>query len=264
MGIPVLRGRDLEERDIAGTQSVAVLNSSFAKRLFGDQNPIGRRVGYQGPPADATYVVVGEVGDARVDDLRSSPPPIAYFPVKREDQPEWIEVRARGNLDALSRDIRQTLLSVDPNLPITEIVALNTQYEDGISKETLSARLTIVFGLLTLALAALGFYGLLSFSVTRRTAEIGVRMALGASQGNIYALIFRHTFAILLAGILPGIALLRAGTLVAKNLLYGTATTELWTVAEAVFVLIAVGILSAYVPARRAASIEPVEALRRE
>jgi len=173
-----------------------------------------------------------------------------------------VEVRASGHLGLLYSPIRQSLLSVDPHLPITDIVPLNAEYEDGLSKETLLARLTATFGLLALALAALGFYGLLSSNVTRRTAEIGIRIAIGATRADVYALILRQTMGILIVGIVPGLVLTEALGFVVKNLLFGTGTLNFWPLLLAVCVLVIVGVITALRPARRATLIDPVKALR--
>jgi predicted permease len=265
LGIALLEGRDFNERDRPGSPGVAIVNRAFARKLFGNESPVGRRVGYQAAPHDGDYTIVGEVGDARVDDLRSAPPPVVYFSVDQRDA--WagtIEVRASGNLIPLYGAIRHALLSAQPNLPITAIVPLRDEYESGISREKLLARLTGVFGCLALALAGLGFYGLLSFHVTRRTPEIGLRMAVGATPGDVYALVLRQTAGILAAGIVPGVlCCLAAGALV-RNLLYGAGATYLAPLLTAIGVLVAVGVLAAVYPARRAARIDPVEALRTE
>jgi predicted permease len=263
LGIPILQGRDFDERDLPTSQAVAILNHSFARKLFGNESPIGHRIGYETAPHDADYLVVGEAGDARVDDLRSLPPPVAYFSIDQRPSPAGtVEVRASGHLGVLYSPIRQTLLSVDPHLPITDIVPLNAEYEDGLFKETLLARLTAAFGLLALALAALGFYGLLSFNVTRRTSEIGIRIAIGATRGDIYTLVLRQTMGILIAGIVPGLVFTEVMGFVVRNLLFGTGTLNFWPLLLAICVLVTVGVLTALRPAHRAALIDPVKALR--
>jgi predicted permease len=263
LGISILRGRDFDERDSTTSQPVAVLNQAFTRRLFGNESPIGHRIGYQGPPHDADYLVVGETADARVDDLRSPPPPVAYFSI--DQRPAWVEtveVRARGSLGILSSSIRQSLLSVDPSLPITEIIPLSAEYEDGLSREILLAKLTGMFGLLSLALAALGFYGLLSFDVTQRTSEIGIRIAIGATRADVYALVLRQTVGILIAGIVPGLILTEAMSVAVRSLLYGVGTINFWPLSLAVCVLTFVAMLATLRPAHRAALIDPVKAIR--
>jgi hypothetical protein len=263
LGIPILQGRDFNERDLPTSQPVAILSHAFARKLFGNESPIGHRIGYEPAPHDADYLVVGEAGDARVDDLRSLPPPVAYFSINQRPEPAGtVEVRASGRLGLLYSPIRQGLHSVDPYLPITDIVSLNSEYEDGLSKETLLARLTGAFGLLALALAALGFYGLLSFNVTRRTSEIGIRIAIGATRADVYALVLRQTMGILIAGIVPGLVFTEAMGFVVRNLLFGTGTLNFWPLLLAICVLISVGVLAVLRPAHRATLIDPVKALR--
>jgi putative ABC transport system permease protein len=263
LGIPILQGRDFDERDLPTSQPVAILSHTFACKLFGNESPIGHRIGYETAPHDADYLVVGEAGDARVDDLRSLPPPVAYFSIDQRPRPAGtVEVRASGQLGVLYSPIRQTLLSIDPHLPITDIVSLNAEYEDGLFKETLLARLTGAFGLLALALAALGFYGLLSFNVTRRTSEIGIRIAIGATRGDIYTLILRETMGILITGIVPGLVFTEAMGFVVRNLLFGTGTLNFRPLLVAICVLVTVGVLTALRPAHRATLIDPVKALR--
>jgi hypothetical protein len=210
-------------------------------------------------------MIVGEVADARVDDLRSPPPAVAYFSLTQ--RPAWagtIEVRGSGNLDPLHSAIRHSLLSLDPNLPITEIVPMDVEYEGSLSREKLLARLTGVFGFLAVGLAALGFYGLLSFNVARRTSEIGIRIAMGATRAEVHALVLRQTLGILVAGAIPGVILTEALGFKVRNLLYGTGTISLLPLSFAIGFLTVVGILAALRPARRAAFIDPVQALRTE
>jgi predicted permease len=265
MGILLLQGREFDRRDLPGSSRVAIVNRTFARQLFGDESPIGHRVGYEAAPRDAEYTIVGEVGDARVDDLRSAAPPVAYFSLdQRPAAAETIEVRGSGRLDALAADLRETLRSVDARLPVTKIVSLSDEYNAGLSREKLLARLTGAFGFLAQALAALGFYGLLSFSVARRTSEIGVRMALGATPAQVRGLVLRQTLWILVAGVVPGIALTEAAGRGVRALLYGSRATDFWALALAIVVLGAVGIVAAWIPAHRASVIDPVEALRSE
>jgi predicted permease len=265
MGIPILEGRDFDERDLPTSQPAAILNKTFARQLFGAESPIGHRIGYQPAPHDANYLIVGVAGDARVDDLRFPPPPVAYFAIRQRAQAAGsIEVRSDGRLSTLIPAIRQSLQALDPRLPVKEIAPLSTEYAGGLSRENLLARLSGVFAVLALALAALGFYGLLSFNVMRRTAEIGVRMAVGATPAQIHFLVLRETLTILIAGIVPGVILTELTGRAVKALLYGSAAIDFWALSFAVCILAAAGLLAALRPARRAASVDPVKALQAE
>jgi predicted permease len=263
MGIPLIAGREFDVRDSPSSQRVAILSRAFSRQLFGNESPIGRRIGYSVAPADSEYLIVGEVEDARVDDLRSAAPAVAYFPLnQRPTFAETIMVRAAGDPAALFASIRSELAAAEPDLPIESIAPLNAAYSEGLSREILLARLTGAFGILALGLAVLGFYGLLSFLVTRRTAEIGVRVAVGATPADLYRLVLGRTLAILIAGIVPGLALIEAMKFVARNLLFGASATSLVPVLIAVIVLAAAGVGASLRPAMRAAKIDPIQALR--
>jgi predicted permease len=262
VGIPLLQGRDFTSADNQHSQKVAILNRAYARKLFGNASPLGHWIGYKD---DHQFVIVGEVADALVDGLRLPAPPMVYMPINQGPQPvQTIAVRARGALQTLPAEIRESLHALSPALPVTEIVPLDVDFNDGLSREDLLARLTSVFGALTLAVAALGFYGLLSFRVARRTSEIGIRMALGATRTQVRGVFIRHTLKILLAGTIPGAALSLGAGYLARKLLYGAGTMNLWALGFAVCVLAAVGVLATIVPAHRAASIDPMHALRNE
>ncbi len=265
MGIPLLRGRAFSDADRRDTQPVAILNQAFAQRLFGTEDPIGHFIGYQAAPADHAFQVIGEVGDAQVDGLRRPAPPVAYFSLEQGTNPAGtIEVSAMGSPADLAAEIRHALQAIEPDLPISEIVPLSTEFEDGLSTEKLLARLTTAFAGMTLALAAIGFYGLLSFQVVRRTAEIGIRIALGATRGQVIRLFLLQTATILLSGIVPGIVLTVLVARGARTILYGVRETDPWAFVAASCVLIAAGMLATIIPARRASALDPIETLRAE
>jgi predicted permease len=265
MGIPLLRGRVFSDADRPHGQPVAILNQAFAERLFGKQDPIGHFVGYQTAPGDHAFQVIGVVGDAHVDGLRLPAPPVAYFSLEQGASPAGtIEVSAQGSPANIAADIRRSLKSVAPDLPISEIVPLNTEFNDELSTEKLLARLTAIFAGMTLALAAIGFYGLLSFQVVRRTSEIGIRIALGATRSQVVGLFLRQTAIILICGILPGILLTLLVGRSARTILYGVRETDPWALAVASCVLIAGGLLATLIPARRASALDPIQTLRAE
>jgi predicted permease len=263
MGIPLVRGRPFSEADQPHAQRVAILNQAFAQRLFGDDDPIGHFIGYKASPDDHDFQIVGVVGDAHVDGLRLPAPPVVYLSLEQGGDPAaTIEVSAVGSPANIATDIRRSLDSVDPDLPIADIVPLNTEFDDGLSTEKLLARLTATFAGLTLALAAIGFYGLLSFQVVRRTSEIGIRIALGSTRGQVLRLFLRQTITILISGILPGIVLTLLVGRSARTLLYGVRETDPWAMAAASCVLIAGGLLATIIPARRASALDPIQTLR--
>jgi len=262
VGIPIMQGRDFTSGDNEHTQKVAILNRAYARKLFGDASPIGNWVGYK---EDHDFLIVGVVADALTDGLRAPAPPMAYLPIDQNPQPvQTIDLRFRGSLEALPAEIRDTLRALAPALPVTEIVPLDVEFHDGLTTEQLLARLTTVFGALALALAALGFYGLLSFRVARRTSEIGLRMALGATRGRIQTHFLRQAIAILIAGVVPGILLSLGMSHAARKLIYGSGSDNLWALTVAIAVMVLVGIAATILPARRAASVNPQEALRAE
>lgn len=264
-GTSLLRGRDFSDADRGDTQRVAILNRAYAKKLFGHEDPIGHWIGYQPAPHDHEFLIVGEVADAQLDGLRSAPPPVLYLSIDQNPGPiRSIEVRTVGPSAAMAAQIRQAIRKLDPDLPVTEIVPLNTELNDGLTTETLLARLTGTLAGLTLALAALGFYGVMSFRVARRRNEIGIRMALGATRGHVQLLILRQTSLILAAGVLPGLFLAEITAHAARSILYGSVSSHWPAFAAAVAALIAAGILATWAPARRAASVDPMETLHSE
>ena len=264
-GIPVLKGREFDDGDRAGSRPVAIVNQSLAKKLFGDADPIGQKVGFGPPPADAQFTIVGVVGDARVNDLRSPPPPIFYQPLAQQSLSIGdIAVRTSDDPLLAADAVHHALLAVDPQMPITEINSLAAAYQNMLTTEHLLVRLTSIFGALALALAAIGIYGVLSFRVARSTSEIGIRMALGATRVEILRLIMSQAARIFLFGGIPGVILaVIAGRLV-RSLLFGVRGIDIFSLCAAVVMLGLAGALASFLPARRAASVDPMQALRME
>jgi predicted permease len=265
MGIPLLRGRDFTRSDTDQTQAVAILSRSYARQLFGDADPIGRRVGYEPSPNDHKFLVVGEVSDAHMDGPREKAPPMVYMTINQNPFPiHTIQVCAAGDPSQISGEIRQTLHRIDPELPITETVPLATELSDGLGTEKLLARLATVYAGLTLLLVGIGFYGVMSSRTSRRKSEFGIRLALGATRRHIRMLIVGETAGILLAGIIPGLLLSAAAIRFARHLLAGSMAANSAAVIEATFVLVLAGMLAVVIPACRAEMADPLEALRSE
>jgi predicted permease len=265
IGIPILRGRDFSPADTDKTQHVAIISRSYARQLFGDADPIGQWVGYQPAPNDHSFLIVGEVADARVNGPELEAPPIVYISIDQDPDPvSNIRVRAVGDPRQLSDSVRQALHEVDPTLPIDEIVPFSTELDGDLGTEKLLARLAGVYASLTLLLVAIGFYGVMSSRTARRKSEFGIRLALGATRRHIQMLIVGQTARVLLAGILPGATLSVLAVRTASHFLYGSVGANSLAIIAASLVLAFAGCVAAFIPARRAALADPLETLRSE
>jgi predicted permease len=265
LGIPILRGRDFSTSDTDQTQRVAVISHAYARQLFGDADPIGQWVGYEPAPNDHKFLIVGEVADARVNGAQREAPPVVYMSINQNPAPvNSIRVRAVGDPDQLSESVRQALREVDPALPVSEIVPLDTERSGDLGTEKLLARLAGIYAGLTLLLVAIGFYGVMSSRTARRRSEFGIRLALGATRRNIQMLIVGQTARILLAGVLPGAVLSVVAVRTASHFLYGSVSANSLAILAASLLLAIAGSAATVIPARRAASADPLETLRSE
>ena len=265
LGIPILRGRDFSSSDTDKTQRVAVISRAYARQLFGDADPIGQWVGYEPAPKDHKFLIVGEVADARVNGAQREAPPVVYMSINQNPAPvNSIRVRAVGDPRQLSESVRQALREVDPALPVSEIVPLDTELSGDLGTEKLLARLAGIYAGLTLLLVAIGFYGVMSSRTARRRSEFGIRLALGATRRNIQMLIVGQTARILFAGILPGAVLSIFAVRTASHFLYGSVSANSFAILAASLLLAFAGSAATVIPARRAASADPLETLRSE
>ncbi len=265
--IPLLAGRAFGPQDTATSHKVAIISEAVARDLFPPGvNPIGRHyfLGHD-PLPDTDVEVVGLVKDVKFGSLQETQEYIDYIP---NPQHPWgyggLAVRYTGDFKATAAAVQDTIHSINRTLPITQVTTLDRLIERTITNQRLVAQLSAFFGLLAVFLSAIGIYGLMSYMVSRRTNEIGIRMALGAARSRVRWMVMREIVHLVVAGIALGTALtLAAGTLV-RNLLYGIAPTEPASLALAIAVLLAIALAAGYLPARRASQVSPMEALRYE
>ena len=263
-GIPLLYGRDFAASDTQNTPPVAIVNQTFVHEFLHDKNPIGQYFGYDAVN-DHRFQIVGVVKDARVNDITESAPPMIYHSLAQDViDVESLDVRTFGDPAKLSDDLRRAVRSVDPNLPIGGITNLAEQVSSNLAQPRLLARLTTIFGSLALALACLGLYGVVSYAVARRTSELGIRLALGASRYGVLWLVLHQTFAVAGAGVVAGLVLSSLSAPAVRSMLFGLAPNDPSTMLAAAILLLAVSIAAGLFPAWRAAQVEPSEALRVE
>ena len=279
IGVPMLRGRDLGEQDTATSQPVAVVNQTFVKRFFPNEDPIGKHFGVSDPKYSGAFEIVGIFRDFKMNNPREPVRPVFLRPMPQQykafappdDAGETASLFANSiliefkspqeNIDEL---LRRTLASVDPNLTVVDLMPFEQQVNSNFVQDLLLARLTSLFGALALILASVGLYGVMSYFVVRRTSEIGIRMALGATRTNVMAIVLRGAGWQIGLGLVIGIACaLLAGRLMASQL-YAVSAYDPIALAGATLVLGFCATVAGLLPARRAASIEPMKALRTE
>jgi predicted permease len=265
MGIPVVLGRGFGPQDTEKSQKVAVISESMAQRFFPNMSPIGRRFGIDGPESSNQIEIVGMVKDAKYGTLTEQFRPMAYYPHSQRPQPlPNFVVRFTGTPGAVMPQLRETIKQVNRNLPIDEVLSLTEHIDRSLVQQKLVARLASFFGLLALLLACVGLYGVMSYAVARRTNEIGIRMALGAQNRSVLWLVLREALTLVAIGLLVGLLTSLATTKTAATLLFGLKPNDPLTIALATLLLIAVASLASYLPARRAARVDPIDALRDE
>jgi predicted permease len=267
LAVPVLIGRDFNDRDEQGTPPVGLVNERFAKRYFAGRSPIGLHVGMGGNPGTKTDIeIVGVVKDTRYESLRDEVPYELYRPYRQMDfvQGMTVYARAQGDPADLFASMRRTVNELDSNVPIYRMRTLEQQLDKSLMSERLLASLSSVFGLLATVLAAIGLYGVMAYMVVRRTREIGIRMALGANRGSVVWLVMREVLVLSVIGVAIGSAGAYAATRLVQKELFGILPTDVLTMALSAIGIAAVAIVSGYLPARRATAIDPMLALRWE
>jgi len=268
LGTPLLAGRDFDERDTATSPKAAIVNESFAKKILNGTNPIGRtfRVQvYVGRPAPM-YEIVGFVKDAKYEDLREEFRPVVFVAAAQDDRPDesaQFLVRSDLSLSGLLSDVKRAIAGASPEISI-EFHVFKDQIRESLLRERLMATLSGFFGFLAGLLATIGLYGLISYTVARRTNEIGIRMALGAQRGDVVGMILREAGILLGVGLAVGTALSLLAARTASSLLFGLKPSDPLTLAVAIAALAAVTVAASFLPAQRASRLDPMVALRDE
>jgi len=267
LGIPLVTGRDIGPQDTRGSQEVAVINESLARLFFGRENPIGRRFGQIYPVRCCPREIIGVVKDAKYISLRQEGRPMFYVPFAQLDTSMGqmtLVVRTAGDTAPIAAAIQREARALDPGMPRFEVEGLAAQLDVSITQERLVATLSSVFGLLALALACIGLYGVMAYDVARRTREIGIRMALGASARQIARLVLGETVRLVGIGVVIGLGAAIAVTRWVKSLLFGLQPYDPLAIGLAVLLLLMVAAVAGYLPARRASRVDPMVALRHD
>jgi predicted lysophospholipase L1 biosynthesis ABC-type transport system permease subunit len=244
-----------------------VVNQAFARRYFGDENPVGRAIVFSGPFESSRAEVVGVAADAKYTDLRGAMPPTVYFPALQAlDGSAHFALRLAGGTArdpaAVFPAIRAAVREIDPTLPVMNLRTQDEQIDRLHSQELLFARLSGVFGLMALALASVGLYGLMSYAVLRRTAEIGLRIALGALPAQVLRMILREALTLVCLGIGSGIAAAYGASRLVASMLFALSPTDPFTYGVSALILTAIALAASLLPARRAGRLDPMIAFR--
>jgi predicted permease len=263
LGIPLRAGREFNERDPAAEP--VVVNEAFVKRYFPKQNPLGRHLGFGGPKTPLNREIVGVAADVRTN-VRRPVSSTVFFPYTQREVPARMVfyVRAAGNEAGLAAAIRRAVREADAGLPVPEIQPVELRIREALYTERLVAVLSSAFGILATLLAAIGIYGVIAFAVARRTAEIGVRMALGALPATVLRMVLLDAGRMVAAGVAIGLGAAFALSRYVESQLFGIQAADLPVYAGAAGVLAAVAALAALVPAWKASRIDPISALRYE
>jgi putative ABC transport system permease protein len=264
LGIPLLRGRTFTGRDGEKSPKVAVVDQKFVDRHFPDRDPIGQAIDI-GNGVDGFYEIVGVVGSIRDASLEANPAPTMYVPYDQDPfSGMWVVARTAGNPTTLVAPVRQTIQGIDRTLPAFAMTPLATVVSDSVAQRRFSMLLIGLFAFIALFLAAVGLYGVVAYTVSQRTQEIGLRMAIGAQRGHVLRLVVGGGMQLAIAGVAIGIACAVALARLVATMLYEVTPFDPVSYAATALVLLAVAAMACYVPARRAMRLDPIVALRQE
>jgi predicted permease len=271
VGMPLLYGRGILAQDSAPAGGkaprVAVINQTFAKHFFSNTNPIGKRVRDTYPGSTADAQVVGVVADAKYRSLREETPPRLYAPIFNplwQSNMAYFEIRIAGDTAGVSSALRAVVHDTNPAIPEIEIHTMPDLVQQSMHTDYFVARLASAFGLLAIVLAGVGLYGIMAFTVARRTRDIGIRMTLGASPSTILRQVLRETSILMLIGIAVGVPIALVGTRLIRSMLFGLGEADPIALIAACVILASIAAAASYIPARRASRVDPMVALRYE
>jgi putative ABC transport system permease protein len=265
MGIPLLQGREFDDRDTGGKPDVVIINQKMRDRYWPDGDAIGKRIKI-GPPENEPWVtIVGVVGNVNHTGLDAEPDFATYEPhAKRPWSSMTLLVRTAGDPNSVAAPVQRELKNAEKEVLIEDVVTMNRRLDLSVAPQRMNVVLLATFAFIALVLAAVGIYGIMAHSVTQRTQEIGLRMALGAQLRDVLAMVLRSGMSLALIGIAIGLAGAFALTRLMRTLLFGVTPTDAVTFASVAVILFVVAFLACYIPARRATRVDPLVALRYE
>jgi putative ABC transport system permease protein len=264
MGIALLQGRDFNAQDTEDHPRVVIVNEAFVRRHFPNEDALGKRLSFNGPEGPWREIV-GVVSTSKYFSLGEAPTAVAYSPLLQNHETGMtLHVRASLNPTTIAGAIRNEVQSLERNLPLGNPERMSDRVANSLYAPRMGAILLAVFGGLALLLASIGLYGVMSFSVARRTRELGIRVALGASPGDVFRLVLRQGMTLVVAGVVIGLVAAAVVTRLLASFLYGVSTTDALTFTAVPVLLSLIALLACYLPARRATKVEPLIALRYE
>lgn len=267
MRINLLSGREFNERDVANSPKVGVVNEAFVKKYFSNRQPLSKKFRFGSGNGVLDVEIVGIVANSKHGDLRENVGPFVYIPYEQSEQAEVLHFFLRmsgSNSAGLPGLVRQVVRGLDVKMPVFAMKTMQVQIEENAYRERLTAILSIAFGVLATLLAAIGLYGVIAFSVSRRTSEIGIRMALGAQRGSVLWLVMREVALVASIGVTIGMAVATALARTVESQLFGMKANDPLTFGLAACALLFVTAMAGYLPAARASRINPTRALRYE
>jgi predicted permease len=268
LGIRIIAGRAISDRDVAGASHTVVVNQTFATRFFPRGGAIGHRITFDDPSVPGDWEIVGVVADAKYNTPREGPQRMIYLSVLQltggNAYARWLQVKTKGDPAQSTGMVRAALAELEPNLPIWNMRTVDEQIDTFTESERLISDLSSLFSGLTVLLAGIGLYGVMSYSVVRRTNEIGVRIALGAQSSNVLWMVLRESLVLLGIGLALGLPLSLGGLRLLQSQLFELSASDPLTMAGSVLIISGVTLLAAWLPARRATKVDPMVALRCE